>query len=84
MNSLDLNHSGTRQQHLIELLELWNDTLSTLEERGWHPSFQFHRVDEAKKELQASIKQLQFVIGASDGYNERFYRDAINTTVVIS
>ena len=77
-DALNLGHEGTRQQHLIELLELWNDTLSKLEERGWHPSFQFHHVDAAKVELKAAIKQLQFVIGASEGYNESFYRAEIN------
>ena len=80
--ALNLGHEGTRQQHLIELLELWNDTLSKLEERGWHPSFQFHHVDAAKVELKAAIKQLQFVIGASDGYNESFYRAEVNLAAV--
>lgn len=80
--TLSLNHEGTRQQHLVELLELWNDTLRVLEDRGWHPSFQFHKVDEAKAELKAAVKQLQFVIGVSDGYNEDFYRREINCGAV--
>jgi hypothetical protein len=65
---------GTREQHLFELLELWQDTEEWATDRPSHSQRKLNILEE----LEIAIAFLRRTLTAGTQYNENFYRFAIN------
>lgn len=75
--ALNLNDVGTREQHYIELIELFENSLELLKDQQHR--FKSERLEMIADELDVTIEYLKrTVTGALEGFNVLFYRREIN------
>lgn len=75
---MDMRDVGTREQHCMELLDLWDSGLRILRERMRLPVVK--REAQMIWELEAATGLLKkHLVGTNGGFSEMFYLREINT-----
>jgi hypothetical protein len=79
---IHLGDEGTRQDHLIQLLELWEFTLSVALRAPVYQLPEFKaRTESQKKNLPGAIEELKHTLmGMPGSYRHEYYRQQIDGT----